>query len=141
MFRLDWILNPALTYAAIAVGLGLCLFLFFSLKRELRSMEIRGRKKVSALETDWAAKLEILDERWRELSQISSLLVAPAPPRSGLNLSKRSQALQLSRRGEAPRDIAAALSIPQTEVELLVKVQKIMLSGLDAPKSRAQTAR
>jgi len=138
---LDWMLHPALTYAVIAVGLGLCVFLFFSLKRDLLSSEIRGRKKVSALEAEWAGKMEALDERWKELSQISSLLVAPAPPRSGLNLNKRSQALRLSRRGETPREIAAALAIPLNEVELLVKVQRILLSGLDAPKARAQSSR
>jgi hypothetical protein len=133
-------LHPALMYAVIAAGLVLCVVLFLSLKRDMLSSEARGRKQVSALETGWAAKLELLDERWKELSQISSLLVAPAAPRSGLNLNKRSQALRLSRRGEAPRDIAAALSIPQNEVELLVKVQKIMVSGLDTPKSRAHGA-
>ena len=139
MFRLDWMLHPAVTDAAIAVGLSLCLFLFLSLKRDLRAIEVRGRKKVSALETDWAAKMEVLDARWKELSQISSLLVAPDPPRSGLNLSKRSQALQRSRSGETPRDIAVALAIPQNEVELLVKVQTVMLSNLETPQSHSQT--
>ena len=131
-------LHPALTYAVIAVGMILCVVLFVSLKRDLLSSEARARKKVSALESEWTAKMELLDERWKELSQISGLLVAPAAPRSGLNLNKRSQALRLSRRGETPREIATALSIPQNEVELLVKVQKIMLSGLDAPKPAAR---
>jgi|SRR5579872_6825769 len=138
MSPLDWMLHPVLMYALTAAGLVLCVALFLSLKRDMLSSEARGRKQVSALETDWAAKMELIDERWKELSQISGLLVAPAAPRSGLNLNKRSQALRLSRKGEGPRDIAAALSIPQNEVELLVKVQKIMLSGLDTPASRAR---
>jgi hypothetical protein len=131
--HLEWILNPALSYAMTATGMALCLYLFVSLKRDLRTCEARSMKKLAALETEWNAKMENLDERWKELSQISDLLVAPAPPRSGLNLSKRSQALQMFRRGETPQDISAALSIPRNEVELLVKVQHIALSGLGSP--------
>jgi hypothetical protein len=135
--HLQWLLNPAMLYAVIAIGLGLCLFLFVSLKRDLRACDVRGRKKIAALETEWQATMESLDERWKELSQVSNLLVPPTPPRSGLNLTKRSHALQIHRRGEAPQEIAAALSIPQNEVELLVKVQQIMLAGLDKPAARA----
>ena len=120
--HLKWLLNPAALYAAVATGAILCLYLFVSLKRDLSAVESRSMKKLQAMEAHWNAKMESLDERWKELSQISSLLVPPAPPRSGLNLSKRSQALQMFRRGETPLDISAALSIPRNEVELLVKV-------------------
>ena len=135
--RLEWILHPALPYAMNAIGLILCLFLFISLKGDLRSCEARLGKRLAALETEWQAKLESLDERWNELSQISSVLVPPQPPRSGLNLNKRSQALERHRRGETPPEIAAALAIPRNEVELLVKVQRIVLSSMDKPSSRA----
>jgi hypothetical protein len=117
-------------YAEIAIGLALCVYLFVSVKRDLRAGEARLGKKLAALEADW-------DERWKELSQVSSLLVPPPPPRSGLNLNKRSQALERHRRGEPPPEIAAALAIPRNEVELLVKVQRIVLSSLDKPSSRA----
>jgi hypothetical protein len=135
--RLEWILHPVMPYAEIAIGLALCVYLFVSVKRDLRAGEARLGKKLAALETDWQAKMESLDERWNELSQISSVLVPPQPPRSGLNLNKRSQALERHRRGETPPEIAAALAIPRNEVELLVKVQRIVLSSLDKPSSRA----
>jgi hypothetical protein len=135
--RLEWILHPVMPYAEIAIGLALCVYLFVSVKRDLRAGEARLSKKLAALETDWQAKMESLDERWNELSQISSVLVPPQPPRSGLNLNKRSQALERHRRGETPPEIAAALAIPRNEVELLVKVQRIVLSSMDKPSSRA----
>jgi hypothetical protein len=128
--RLDWIvLHPAAPYAALAMGMSLCLFLFISLKRDLRSGEERSNKKLMALEADLQAKAALLDERWNELSHISALLVPPAPLRSGMNLTKRSQALQMVRRGESPAEIASTLSLPQREVELLMKVQR-MSAGL-----------
>jgi hypothetical protein len=135
--RLEWILNPVVAYALIAIGLVLCLFLFVTLKRDLRMGEARSAKKLAALEADWQAKMESMDERWKELSQLSSLLVPPPPPRSGLNLNKRSQALERHRRGETPPEIAAALAIPRNEVELLVKVQRIVLSSMEKPAARA----
>jgi len=132
--RLEWIiLHPAAPYAALAIGLTLCLTLFISLKRDLRDGERRWRKKFDSLETELKKKASELDE----LSRISSQLVAPAPPHSGLNLTKRSQAVRMIRRGDTPRDIATALDLPQNEVELLVKVHRIVASGLIAPASRA----
>ena len=123
--HLEWLLNPAAPYAAVAIGIGLCLFLFVSLKRDLSASEARSMKTLEALETDWNSKMQRLDERWEELSQISGLLVPPTPPRSGLNLTKRSQALQMFRRGETPQDISAALAIPRNEVDLLVRVHAL----------------
>jgi hypothetical protein len=52
----------------------------------------------------------------------------PALPRPGLNLSKRSQALRLQRRGESAEKIAAELQLPRQEVDLLLKVHCIVLS-------------
>ena len=92
----------------------------------------KDKEKLAVVEADWQARMESLDERWKELSHISNLMVPPMPPRSGLNLSKRSQALQMLRRGETPRDISSALSIPLGEAELLIKVQRIAVSGLSA---------
>src|SRR6266478_3445256 len=104
--RLEWIiLHPAAPYAALVIGMGLCLFLFISLKRDLHAGEERSKKKLAALETDLQAKTVVLDERWNELSHISQLLVSPAPLRSGMNLTKRSQALQMLGRGESPQEI------------------------------------
>ena len=133
----QWILHPAAPYTELAIGLSLCLFLFLSLKRDLAAAERRWRKKLADVEADWQAKTKILDERWDELSQISHLLVPPAPPRSGFNLTKRSQVLQMFRQGESPQVIAAALSLPNNEVDLLVKVQRIALAGVTAPAARA----
>lgn len=58
--------------------------------------------------------------------------VAPTPgiPRPGLNLSKRSHALRMHRRGEGAEQIAAALELPRQEVDLLLKVHRIVISNV-----------
>jgi hypothetical protein len=56
--------------------------------------------------------------------------VIPGAPRPALNLDKRSQALRLHRRGESPPQIAAMLEIPLQELELLLKVHRIVLRSI-----------
>jgi hypothetical protein len=126
----EWIVNPVVQYGLQALGLGLCLYLFFALKCEARSAEIRTTKAQQALASslgELRAAVDAIESRLHEAEERSGVLVAPQPPPSGLNLSKRSQALRMYRRGEAPQKIAGSLSLPVKEVELLVKVHQIAL--------------
>lgn len=74
--------------------------------------------------------LASLAAQFHDQQQDRPLLVTPAMPRPGLNLNKRSQALRLHRRGDAAEQIATALELPLQEVQLLLKVQRIVLSSV-----------
>jgi hypothetical protein len=80
--------------------------------------------------------IESLRREWKSLSaqlveiRQQAAAVVPAPPRPGLNLSKRSQALRMHRRGDAPGEIASSLGIPLQEVDLLLKVHQIVISNI-----------
>ncbi|HXP88732.1 MAG TPA: hypothetical protein VN841_28680 [Bryobacteraceae bacterium] len=63
------------------------------------------------------------------------LAFAPAGPRPGMNLSRRVQALRLFRRGEELGYIAAALSVPRCEVELLVRVHRLAVASTASPEN------
>jgi hypothetical protein len=54
----------------------------------------------------------------------------PGAPKSCMNLTRRSQALRLRRKGESPQRIAEALGVPLQEVDLLIKVHEIVLNNL-----------
>jgi hypothetical protein len=101
--------SPLLSYLLLGLGLGACLHLFIG----LLSVEFAEVKR--AVE---------------EAESRTGVLVAPTPPRAGVNLTTRSQALRMYRRGETIQRIAAALEVPEQEVELLIKVQRL---ALDAP--------
>ena len=58
------------------------------------------------------------------------MTAAPAFFRSGLNLSTRSQALRMFRKGEPKERIAMVLEVPLQEVDLLLKVHGIVTSNL-----------
>ena len=131
--RLEWILHPIVTYALLGAGLGLCLYLFSSLKGELRAQDKRRQEGQAAVTEAVAAIRSALEEvrtEVREMQEQTGMLVAPAPTKSGLNLTKRGQVLQMYRRGQAPEQIASSLGLPISEIELLIKVHHIVLDQL-----------
>ena len=101
-------------YSLLAAGLIASLGLFWSVKHEIH---------------DYARKSK------KHLDQLSRTLQTPAAqsepvyisvaPRSGLNISKRVQAMRMVRRNEDVSHIAAALGVTRREVELLIRVQQI----------------
>ena len=93
-----------------------------------RSKEIEEQMETTLRVTE--ASLQTLAAELHELEQQPGLMANPATPRSGFNLGKRTQALRLNRRGESPEQIAASLELPLQEVELLLKVHRIVLSSL-----------
>lgn len=135
-----WLIHPLVLYAMLAVSLALCLLLFVTVKAEMRAMAVRERRRREALETEvdtaraeadaLRAGMTALRTAVDEVRETSGALVAPAPPRSGLNLSVRAQVLRRYRLGEEPDAVAAALGIPRAEVDLLIKVNRILTDNL-----------
>lgn len=120
-------------FVLLTLGTAVCVWTFLSLKKEIFALS----KKVSAhqsrldavqsLNETVSREIEALRVRLAEAEDRAGVLVAPAPPRSGLNLNKRSQVMRMARNGEAPETIASALNLPRKEVELLLKVQQILV--------------
>ena len=124
--------NLALMECLLALaGMGACVWLFVLMKAELRGGDKRSRRRAEALEGGLNAvrvSLANLSKRLEETERQAGLLAPPPPTRSGFNLSKRSQAIRMSRRGETPSQISAALELPQGEVDLLLKVHRLVVS-------------
>ena len=107
----------------------------------------RTRAMVQASEERWRAanewvevavrncreSVEALAAQVRDLPPVPAATATATPvnlPGHGLNLSKRSQVLRLHRKGETPEQIAIAMGLPLQEVDLLLKVQRIVLRSL-----------
>jgi hypothetical protein len=118
---------PLLPYAGLALVIALSLTLFLSVKRESWRVEKRLSTRIAALEERHAALAEQaagLHQHLVELQQQSEVNAA-ASPHVAVNLQKRSQAIRMFRRGETVEHVAAALSIPQSEVALLLKIYQM----------------
>ncbi|MCS7315921.1 MAG: hypothetical protein RMI94_06290 [Bryobacterales bacterium] len=112
----------------VAAGLVLCLVLFLFAKMELARLAKRSdneARQLRAAVENLGRALAELELNLRDLEERTGVLVPPAPPRSGLNLTTRAQALRMLRRGETPSRIAAALHVPENEIRLLMKVQEL----------------
>ena len=120
------ILHPCLFYGLLALGLGCCLYLFYTLKLEIQVGRKRAVVRIEMLE-DALQGLRAGMEDLRE--ELQRLQVEPPgmAPYASINLTKRAQVLRLHRRGEAVPTIAGTLGLPQKEVELLLKVHRLML--------------
>jgi len=74
--------------------------------------------------------LEALAEEVQELRQCPPPVSLGGAVKPGLNLNKRAQALRMHRRGDPPEEIAAKLAISRQEVDLLLKVHRIVMNRL-----------
>jgi hypothetical protein len=110
-------------FALIASGCVVCLCVFLALKGEIRKLRSRMANQ------DLNVQMEGMNSRLRDAEERAGMLVAPAPIRSGLNLNKRSQVIRMSRRGERADAIAASLSLPRRQVDLLLKVHGMVLNS------------
>ena len=140
---MEFAASPIFHLFLLSVGMGLCTYLFVSLKRDIFRVEGRSRKAekllsgVIAEQKDFSERAvqehekEIgeLRQGLKEVTDRVGLLTPSAPPVNGINLVKRSQVLQMSRRGNRADQIASCLHVPQNEVDLVLKVNRMVISS------------
>jgi hypothetical protein len=126
---LDRYLIPLAPYVLIALNAVLCLIFFLCLESEMRSLKSMPRHTSAGdiRAAQFKAKLDDLSARVRDAEERVGIQAVPLPPKSCLNWNKRTQVLRMSRRGEPAENIAAMLSMPRQEVELLLKVNGLIL--------------
>lgn len=107
--------------------------LFFTLKLAFQSALARIRRDVKRAQAELdQLKRDVagIGLRLQDAEERAGVLVPPTPPRSGLNVSRRTQVIRRFRRGGRPENIAASLNLPKGEVELLLKVHRMAVDGL-----------
>jgi hypothetical protein len=111
-------------------GAGVSLFLLWRAHALLGTLDERAKQREED-NRHLTARLESLSSRLHELELAPAPVAAmPAIPRAGMNLNKRSQALRLHRQGERADQIASTLEMPRQEIDLLIKVHRIVLSNV-----------
>lgn len=119
----DWILSPLAIYGAMALTMVSCLTLFLSFKFEVRQVRRHGEASKDSL----ASQVREMESSMGSLQEkVEDIGARPTLGTPAMNLNRRVQVLRMHRRGESLETIAAALSTPRNEVELLIRVQKMM---------------
>ena len=135
--------SPMFHLFLLSTGMGLCVYLFVSLKRDIFHLDRRGKKaeailsgvlsdQKDAVEYSFKEQGQEIGELRHELKEVAervSMLTPSAPPSNGINLGKRTQVLQLARRGNRPDQIASCLQVPQNEVDLVLKVHRTIIKS------------
>lgn len=127
---LEWIASPLTLTALLAAAMVACIALFLTLKKEIGESEARRRHEAQAMESVTDQMRTSLESLRLALQESERQAATAARPITAMNLSTRGQVLRLHRRGEKPEQIAAALSIPLSEVDLLVKVHRSVIGQL-----------
>jgi len=126
------VLAMVTTLALTAIGVSW--FAFVYAKSLVEAANRRARELHSGVESavkGAKAQIEELRAQLQDFGQQPLVSMSPGKPRSGLNLTTRSQVLRLHRRGEPAEKIASILEVPRQEVDLLLKVHRIVLSTME----------
>jgi hypothetical protein len=126
-----------LPYLTVTANLALVLGILLGLNQRVRELRARSGKQEKTLETETArlsAELTELKGQILELEQSGNSLASgaaatgsPATTGNSVNNTLRSKVLKMHRLGQSPDRIAGALRVPKGEVDLLVKVHKIVM--------------
>lgn len=125
-----------LPYLTVAANLALVLGILFTVNQRVQELGTRAAKQEKALEketTRLSAEITELKGHILELEQSGNSISGAAAPgtpattANGVNHTLRSKVLKLHRLGQSPDRIAGSLRVPRGEVDLLVKVHKIVM--------------
>ncbi len=129
---LQAVLLVVLALAGSAIGFALYI------RKLLEGTQRRANRRQQQLEAELGKLRGCIDDMRQRLSdceQHTQQLVPPQAPASGFNLNRRTQAIRFLQRGDPPEQIARVLSVPTQEVQLLHKVQQILLGSEATPRA------
>ena len=126
--------GPLAQYVFIASAIMITLVLFGTIKFELRRELVAAQLRSASLEI----RLAELEEKAQTLKNESAALPVNLPVAemafSGVNLTKRTQALRLHRQGSDPEVIARNLGVAKGEVNLMLKLHRIIVDTANEGK-------
>jgi hypothetical protein len=132
-------MNEWFILAGLIIALSLCALLislcaFFrangSLRRSQIALKEQGEEWAETVNT-LQVKIESMSTEMQESASRRNVVEPlPGSPKACMNLTRRSQALRLRRKGDSPEQIAETLNMPRQEVSLLLKVHEIVLNNL-----------
>ena len=129
---------PLLVVSAVAAGVSVTAALIGAIAliragKLFRAVQGQSAAGLAECQSEIDALTECVDKLTRgqrEMERQMATMAVVAPQRPALNLTKRSQALRMDRHGDPPEQIASVLELPLQEVELLIKVHRIVMSNV-----------
>jgi hypothetical protein len=123
------LLIPLLPYLFLTASLVLLLGLLYGMNQRIRKLRAQVGKCEARLQAETAQFVNLLASlklRIEELEAQPPAAVSTVAT-AGLNSTVRSKVLKMHQLGQAPGKISETLQVPQGEVDLLVKVHRIVM--------------
>jgi hypothetical protein len=131
-------LTPDLLYqiipaATAVVSLLVLLLITLRFRNLAAALKLQGQSGETAL-AGLKGEITSVNDRLARLESEPHEIPTPNPVtvRAGMNLNKRTQALRQYRLGQGSAEIARTLEMPKAEIDLLVKVQRIVSKTMSA---------
>ncbi len=113
-------------YVLLSAGLGVGLYLFYILKKEIARLGAECSNNASGLNAVLrTSEAERADLR-RDLERVVSRAEASGSLRLLAGILPRDRILRLHEQGESPAAIAQTLGLPSGQVKLLLKVRRLV---------------
>lgn len=113
---------PDLVLALVSLGsAGIAVRVELTARRRDREW----RKQIRSMEREWQLRFAQESQRIEEVSRDLEDRSRGRAGVSRINREKRSEALFMIRRGDSAETVATILAVPQNEIDLLVKVQRL----------------
>ena len=123
----------AMLCGLVLAGLAASLFGVFCMQRATRAAAQRAEtwhaESEAAIEAI-RSEVEACARQLHEIRQDTPKTAVFSLSKPGLNVSKRSQALRMHRRGDTPEQVASTLGVPLQEIELLLKIHRIVVAAI-----------
>jgi hypothetical protein len=131
---MNWMMNPvnqiAVLCGVLGVGMLGSLTLWISTKMDVRAVKKaleNYREATDAKLGELRAALEAAAETMKAAPEPVAAPIATGPLSvQGLDLTNRTKALRMARRGEQVASISASLGVAQEEIELLLKLERLL---------------
>jgi hypothetical protein len=119
-----------LPYVTVAANLILVLGILFSVSQRVRQLRGRAGNHEAAVQSETvrlSSEIAELRIKLQEIEETGHALLPAASVTTGVNSTLRSKILKMHRLGQSPERIAGSLRLPKGEVDLLVKVHRIVM--------------
>ena len=131
-----------LPYLTVAGNLVLVLGLLLGISQGVRRLRKRVGQQETAARAETAELRSVIQELKSKIQQLEENGTTPSGgvtfAGSGWSGALRTRVLKMHRLGQATEQIAGSLRIPKGEVDLLVKVNRIVLRPYDETPASAQ---
>jgi len=133
-----------LPYLLWITGISLSLAMFYGVSRRVQRLRNRVGQCEARLQSETADlmnRIASLKLRLTELEEEPPVPTTTLATGSGLDGTIRSKVLKMDRLGQSPEKIADTLHLPKGEVELLVRVHRIVMRPYEDAASRPVNSR